>query len=125
MPKVRCKWAESHELLIPYHDEEWGVPVHDDRLLFEMLNLEGAQAGLSWLTILKKRDNYRKAFNRLRCQSDFKIHARKDQASLLSNDGIVRNRLKIKAVVGNAKAFLAVQRECGSFDDSRSRWRTR
>jgi len=116
MPKVRCKWAESHELLIPYHDEEWGVPVHDDRLLFEMLNLEGAQAGLSWLTILKKRDNYRKAFNDFDARAISKYTPAKT-TSLLSNDGIVRNRLKIKAVVGNAKAFLAVQRECGSFDD--------
>jgi DNA-3-methyladenine glycosylase I len=116
MSKVRCKWAESHELLIPYHDKEWGVPVHDDRLLFEMLNLEGAQAGLSWLTILKKRNNYRRAFNDFNARAIEKYTPAK-KASLLRNEGIVRNRLKIKAVVDNAKAFLAVQREFGSFDE--------
>ena len=112
--KVRCAWAESSEFLIPYHDREWGVPVHDDRLLFEMLNLEGAQAGLSWLTILKKRDAYRKAFDHF----DAKIVAKYTPAkktSLIRNAGIVRNRLKINAVVENAQAFLAVQREFGSF----------
>jgi DNA-3-methyladenine glycosylase I len=116
MPKIRCTWAESNELLIPYHDNEWGVPVHDDRLLFEMLNLEGAQAGLSWLTILKKRENYRRAFNDFSATAIEKYTAAK-QASLLRDEGIVRNRLKIKAVVDNAKAFLAVQREWGSFDE--------
>jgi DNA-3-methyladenine glycosylase I len=116
MPNIRCTWAESNELLIPYHDKEWGVPVHDDRLLFEMLNLEGAQAGLSWLTILKKRENYRKAFNDFNARAIEKYTAAK-QASLLRDEGIVRNRLKIKAVVDNAKAFLAVQRERGSFDE--------
>lgn len=112
---VRCKWANSNELLIPYHDEEWGVPVHDDRLLFEMLNLEGAQAGLSWLTILKKRSNYRKAFENFNA-GRIARYGSNQKAELLKNEGIVRNRLKIDAVVENAKAFLAVQREFGSFD---------
>jgi DNA-3-methyladenine glycosylase I len=113
--KVRCTWAQSNDLFIPYHDEEWGVPVHDDRLLFEMLNLEGAQAGLSWLTVLKKRENYRQAFDDFAAEKISGYDAAK-QASLLQNEGIVRNRLKINAVVENARAFLAVQREFGSFD---------
>src|SRR6516164_7401390 len=113
--KVRCKWAESHELFIPYHDNEWGVPVHDDRLLFEMLNLEGAQAGLSWLTILKKRSGYRRAFANFDAKKIARFSPAR-QAKLLKDDGIVRNRLKIRAVVENAKAFLAVQKEFGSFD---------
>jgi DNA-3-methyladenine glycosylase I len=116
MPKVRCKWADSHPLLIAYHDKEWGVPVHDDRLLFEMLNLEGAQAGLSWLTILKKRTGYRKAFDNFNARVIREYTAPK-RASLLKNENIVRNRLKIKAVVDNATAFLEVQREVGSFDE--------
>ena len=116
MSKVRCKWAESDDLLIAYHDTEWGVPVHDDRLLFEMLNLEGAQAGLNWLTILKKRASYRKAFDDFNARAIRKYTAAK-KASLLRNEGIVRNRLKIKAVVDNANAFLEVQREFGSFDE--------
>src|ERR1700724_286597 len=99
MAKIRCKWAESHPLLIGYHDKEWGVPVHDDRLLFEMLNLEGAQAGLSWLTILKKRAGYRKAFDNFNGRAIRKYPAPK-RAPL--NENIVRNRLKIKAVVDNA-----------------------
>jgi DNA-3-methyladenine glycosylase I len=103
-------------LFIPYHDEEWGVPVHDDRRLFEMLNLEGAQAGLSWLTILKKRANYRAAFNRFSPKAIEKYTAAK-KAALLRNPGIVRNRLKIQAVIDNAKAFRAIQREFGSFDE--------
>ena len=111
----RCKWADSHELLADYHDEEWGVPVHDDRLLFEMLNLEGAQAGLSWLTILQKRANYRKAMDRFDAKKIAKYGATK-KAELLRNEGIVRNRLKIDAVVTNAKAFLETKREFGSFD---------
>jgi DNA-3-methyladenine glycosylase I len=115
MKKTRCRWADSHELLADYHDKEWGVPVHDDRLLFEMLNLEGAQAGLSWLTVLKKRASYREAFDDFDAEKIVKYTAAK-QAALMKNDGIVRNRLKIKAVVGNAKAFLEVQRELGSFD---------
>src|SRR3979411_445974 len=115
MDKKRCKWAQSHELFIPYHDKEWGVPVHDDRLLFEMLNLEGAQAGLSWLTILKKRENYRKAFDTFNAEKIANYKPAKKEA-LLQNEGLVRNRLKINAVVENARAFLEVQREFGSFD---------
>src|SRR4249919_3274877 len=111
---VRCHWAKS-DLMIAYHDAEWGVPLHDDRGLFEFLILEGAQAGLSWSTILNKRENYRKAFDRF----DAKKVARYDErklAALLENEGIVRNRLKVNAAVTNAKAFLAVQKEFGSFD---------
>ncbi len=115
MEKVRCQWAQSHELFIPYHDEEWGVPVHDDRHLFEMLNLEGAQAGLSWLTILKKREHYREAFDYFDAEKIAYYDAAKKE-TLLKDEGIVRNRLKINAVVENAKAFLEVQREFGSFD---------
>jgi len=112
--KLRCRWA-TDELSVAYHDEEWGVPVHDDRLLFEFLILEGAQAGLSWITILKKRAAYRKAFSGF----DPRKVARYDDAkvaALLGNEGIVRNRLKIAAAITNAKAFLAVQKEFGSFD---------
>jgi DNA-3-methyladenine glycosylase I len=116
MLKRRCSWANSNELLIPYHDEEWGVPVHDDRVLFEMLNLEGAQAGLSWLTILKKRANYRAAFDHFNAKAIEKYTPAK-KAALLRNPGIVRNRLKIQAVVDNAKAFRAIQSEFGSFDE--------
>ena len=112
---VRCSWARN-ELAIRYHDDEWGVPLHDDRLLFEFLILEGAQAGLSWDTILQKRENYRKAFNHF----DAKRVAGYDQRKvdeLMGNAGIVRNRLKIASAVENAKAFLRVQKEFGSFDD--------
>jgi DNA-3-methyladenine glycosylase I len=110
----RCAWPKT-ELDIAYHDTEWGVPVHDDRLLFEMLILEGAQAGLSWSTILKKRDNYRRAFDDFDARKIAKYDARKVKA-LLADAGIVRNRLKIAATIQNAKAFLAVQNEFGSFD---------
>src|SRR5437870_12464045 len=103
----RCAWARN-ELSIRYHDEEWGVPVHDDRSLFEFLVLEGAQAGLSWDTILQKRDNYRKAFNNFNPQKVAKYDAKK-QKSLLQNPGIIRNKLKIKSATLNAKAYLAVQ----------------
>ena len=113
--KSRCAWANTNELFIPYHDKEWGVPVHNDRLLFEMLNLEGAQAGLSWLTILKKRDNYRKAFSNFDAKKIVK-YTSVQKAKLLKNEGIVRNRLKIDAVVQNAKTFLTVQKEFGSFE---------
>src|SRR6516225_1923501 len=106
--KTRCTWAEGNELLRAYHDDEWGVPVHDDRLLFEMLNLEGAQAGLSWLTILKKRENYRKAFDNFDAREIANYDSAKKEA-LLKDEGIVRNRLKVNAVVENAKAFLEVQ----------------
>ncbi|HUO45053.1 MAG TPA: DNA-3-methyladenine glycosylase I [Burkholderiales bacterium] len=113
--KPRCKWAGPHQLYIEYHDREWGVPLHDDRRLFEMLNLEGAQAGLSWLTILKKRVGYRKAFANFDAAKIAKYTTAK-QAALMKDDGIVRNRLKINAVVENAKAYLKVRREFGSFD---------
>ena len=110
----RCAWARD-ELSIVYHDTEWGVPLHDDRALFELLILEGAQAGLSWITILKKRDAYRAAFNRFDPHKVARYDERK-VAALLTNPGIVRNRLKIRAAVQNAQAFLAVQKEFGSFD---------
>ena len=110
----RCHWAQS-EPLISYHDEEWGNPLHDDRAIFELLILEGAQAGLSWETILKKRENYRAAFDRFDPELVARYDARKEQ-ELLANPGIVRNRLKIKAAISNARAFLAVQKEFGSFD---------
>ncbi|HYL80396.1 MAG TPA: DNA-3-methyladenine glycosylase I [Candidatus Acidoferrum sp.] len=110
----RCEWAKS-ELSIEYHDTEWGVPLHDDRGLFEFLILEGAQAGLSWETILKKRTNYRKAFDNFEARSVARYEERKVSA-LLSDPGIVRNRLKIAAAIANARGFLAVQREFGTFD---------
>lgn len=112
--KPRCAWATSDDLLRQYHDQEWGVPVYDDRLLFEMLNLEGAQAGLSWLTILKRRASYRQAFDNFDAAKIARYTA-DQQAALLTNAGIIRNRLKIAAVIANAKAFLTVQREFGSF----------
>jgi DNA-3-methyladenine glycosylase I len=110
----RCAWAKEG-LYIAYHDQEWGVPVHDDRLLFEFLILEGAQAGLSWITILKKRENYRRAFHNFDARKIARYDSRKIQ-KLLGDPGIVRNRLKIESAVRNAKAFLAVQKEFGSFD---------
>ena len=110
----RCPWAEA-ELQHHYHDTEWGVPSHDDRHLFEMLILEGAQAGLSWSTILKKRENYRAAYHGFDAARIARYTA-KDQARLLANAGIVRNRLKVAASVLNARAFLAVQAEFGGFD---------
>ncbi len=112
----RCAWCGSDPLYIAYHDQEWGVPVHDDRRLFEMLILEGAQAGLSWLTILKKRDNYRQAFDHFNPN----IIARYDDEDiqrLIQNAGIVRNRLKIEAAVRNARGFLQIQEEWPSFAD--------
>lgn len=112
--KTRCPWPVD-ELYINYHDTEWGVPVHDDRMLFEFLILEGAQAGLSWHTILKKRENYRKAFDHFDPQKVARYNEAR-LARLLADPGIVRNRLKIAAAVRNAKAFLAVQEEFGSFD---------
>ena len=111
----RCPWAKGDQY-IDYHDKEWGVPVHDDRLLFEFLILEEAQAGLSWITILKKRDNYRVAFDQFDPEIVAKYGKRKQQ-SLLANAGIVRNRLKIDSAIQNAKAFLAVQEEYGTFDE--------
>ena len=110
----RCPWATA-EPNITYHDEEWGAPVHDDQRLFEFLTLEGAQAGLSWTTILKKRENYRKAFDGFRPQKIARYGAR-DVKRLLADAGIVRNRLKIAATIQNAKAFLAVRKEFGTFD---------
>ena len=110
----RCPWA-TDGLYVAYHDEEWGVPRHDDRHLFEMLILEGAQAGLSWSTILKKRQNYRAAFDNFDATKVAKYNAKK-AAQLLSNPGIVRNRLKVAASIQNAKAFLATREEFGSFD---------
>src|SRR5207244_10540032 len=110
----RCTWAAT-EPNITYHDQEWGVPVHDDRLLFEFLILEGAQAGLSWSTILKKRENYRKAFHGFRPEKIARYGAR-DIQRLLGDAGIVRNRLKIAATIENAKMFLAVRREVATFD---------
>jgi DNA-3-methyladenine glycosylase I len=111
---TRCPWATT-ELYFAYHDLEWGVPVHDDRRLFEFLVLEGAQAGLSWSTILNKRDNYRRAFDRFEVGKVARYDSRKLK-KLLADEGIVRNRLKIKSAVQNARAFLDVQKEFGSFD---------
>jgi DNA-3-methyladenine glycosylase I len=114
MRMPRCTWATT-EPNISYHDEEWGVPVHDDRKLFEFLILEGAQAGLSWTTILNKRKNYRKAFDGFRAEKIAR-YAPRDVKRLLADSGIVRNRLKIAAAIQNAKAFLSVRKEFGSFD---------
>jgi DNA-3-methyladenine glycosylase I len=111
----RCEWAGTDPLYVAYHDDEWGVPVHDDQKLFEFLILEGAQAGLSWSTILKKRDNYRQAFDAF----DPRIVAAYDEhkfAALLADAGIVRNRLKIAAAISNAQSFVKIQDEFGSFD---------
>src|SRR2546422_3189219 len=111
---TRCAWAKK-ELYFDYHDKEWCVPVHDDRLLFEFLILEGAQAGLSWSTILNKRQNYRRAFDNFDARKVAKYDSRKIK-KLLADQGIVRNRLKIAAAIQNAKAFLSVQEEFGRFD---------
>ena len=114
-PLVRCAWCGADPLYQAYHDTEWGVPLHDDRALFELLTLEGAQAGLSWITVLKKRQNYRAAF----AGFDPALVAQfgdTETAALLANPGIVRNRLKIASTIGNARAFLAIQAEFGSFD---------
>jgi DNA-3-methyladenine glycosylase I len=129
----RCRWA-SNDWNIPYHDREWGVPVHDDRVLFEFLLLEGAQAGLSWDTILKKREHYREAFDNFEVSRVARYDAKKVR-SLLADAGIVRNRLKISAAIDNARAFLEVQEEFGSFDKyiwqfvggkpKRNRWKMR
>jgi len=113
--KERCAWAESNPLMIKYHDVEWGTPVHDDRKLFEFLILEGAQAGLSWSIVLKKRKNYRKAFDNFDAKKIAK-YTKKDIKRLLADSGIIRNRLKITATINNAKKFLDVQKEFGSFD---------
>ena len=133
--KRRCGWAPPDDAIYTaYHDKEWGVPLHDERLLFEFLILEGAQAGLSWSTILHKRDNYRRAFHRFDPKKVAR-YTRKDVARLLKDAGIVRNRLKIESAISNAQAYLAVQKEFGSFDEYiwsfvggkplLNRWRTR
>jgi DNA-3-methyladenine glycosylase I len=115
MNEVRCDWVTSDEMYINYHDTEWGVPVHDDRKLFEMLSLEGAQAGLSWITILKRRESYREAFDYFNPEQI--IHYNDEKITgLLQNAGIIRNKSKINSVITNAKAFLQIQEEYGSFD---------
>lgn len=113
--KIRCPWADNSKLLRDYHDEEWGVPVHDDRLLFEFLILEGAQAGLSWNLILQKRDNYRKAFDNFQVDK-VAVYNEKKIEELRDNPGIIRNRLKIRAAVTNALVVQDIQKEYGSFD---------
>ena len=130
---VRCTWCGEDPLYIQYHDQEWGVPVRDDRRLFEFLLLEGAQAGLNWITVLRKRENYRQAFADFDPQKIARFSVKKQQA-LLQNPGIIRNKLKVRSAVTNAQAFLEVQRQEGSFaeyiwsyvDDSPiiNRWRT-
>ena len=115
LSKKRCTWSDSSEIYQAYHDEEWGVPLHDERALFEFLTLEGAQAGLSWITILKKRESYREAFDNFEVERVARYDERKIE-SLLQNSGIVRNRLKVHSTVLNAQKFLAVQEEFGSFD---------
>jgi len=129
----RCAWAGGDALYVEYHDREWGVPVHDDRRLFEFIVLEGAQAGLSWITILRKRENYRRAFSDFDPEKVSRFN-RRSVERLMRDEGIVRNRLKIEAAIANARAFLEVQAEHGSFDrfmwdfvDGRpivNRWRT-
>lgn len=111
---TRCDWAKN-DLAIEYHDAEWGVPTRDDRILFEFLILEGAQAGLSWDTILRKRENYRKAFDRFDYEK-IALYDEQKKAELLENEGIIRNRLKINSAIQNANAFLEIQKEFGSFD---------
>jgi DNA-3-methyladenine glycosylase I len=113
---ARCKWASTEPLFFDYHDREWGTPVHDDHMLFEMLNLEGAQAGLSWLTILRKRECYRAAFENFE-PAKIARYGEREKARLLADAGIVRNRAKVDAVIANAKAFLDVERHAGSFDE--------
>ena len=116
MNKNRCKWVSDDEVYIQYHDQEWGIPTHDDRELFEMLVLESFQAGLSWITILKKRKNFKKAFDdfdveKVACYDDFKVE------ELLSNEGIIRHKGKITSAINNAKVFIEIQKEFGSFDE--------
>src|ERR1700678_3044330 len=114
--ETRCPWSLGDPLMKEYHDKEWGRPVHDDRVLFEFLMLEGAQAGLSWLTILKRREGYRKAFADFDPGKGARFNERKIE-SLMAHPGIIRNRLKVRSAVSNAVAFLAIQEEVGSFDD--------
>jgi DNA-3-methyladenine glycosylase I len=111
----RCHWSGEDPAMVRYHDEEWGVPVHDERRLFEFLTLEGAQAGLSWSTVLRKRDAYREAFAGFEPARVARMTA-KDRARLLKNEGLIRNRAKIESTVKNAQAFLEIQKEFGSFD---------
>lgn len=111
----RCAWAESNELMREYHDTQWAIPVHDDRVLFEMLCLEGAQAGLSWQTILNRRESYRAAFDTFDA-AKIATYSDSKRAELLQNEGIIRNRLKVNAFIENAKATLAVQQKYGSLD---------
>ena len=113
--RERCSWADSHPLYSAYHDEEWGVPLHDDTKLFEFLALNGAQAGLSWITILKKRRNYRRAFDNFDA-AKIAEYGPKEVERLLSTDGIIRNRMKIESAISNARAFLGAQKEFGTFD---------
>lgn len=113
--RKRCSWAGDDPLMIAYHDEEWGVPVHDDRLLFEFLVLEGAQAGLSWATILKKRENYRAAFDNFEA-AKIALYGEHKVQELLKDSGIIRNALKVRSAVTNARALLRVRAEFGSFD---------
>lgn len=113
--RIRCEWCLGHELYVAYHDKEWGVPEHDDQKLFEKLILDGAQAGLSWLTILKKREGYRRTFDGFDAEKIARYPARKIE-SLLADPGIVRNRLKVQAAVLNASAYLKLREELGSFD---------
>lgn len=115
MEPNRCSWSTKDQLYKDYHDNEWGVPLHDDTRLFEMINLEGAQAGLSWYTVLTKRENYRKAFDNWDAKKIAKYTDKKIE-SLMADAGIIRNRLKVNGTVLNAKAFLEVQKEFGSFD---------
>jgi len=113
--KTRCEWCGTEEIYVKYHDEEWGVPVHDDKVHFEFLILEGAQAGLSWITVLRKRDNYRKAFDNFDVNKVSR-YTEKRIEKLLQNPGIIRNKLKVRSAVSNAQAFIEVQKEFGSFD---------
>ena len=112
---IRCAWCGTDPIYIRYHDEEWGVPVHDDRRLFEMLILDGMQAGLSWITVLKKRDEFRKAFDHFDPEKIAQYNKEK-VSQLMDNPGIIRNRLKIQGAVKNAQAFLEIQKEFGTFD---------
>lgn len=114
--KTRCQWCSSDPLYVAYHDDEWGVPVHDDRHLFEMLTLEGAQAGLSWLTILKKRENYRKAFHHFDV-ARIARYTKRDVTRLMNDEGIVRNKLKIESVIRNARGVLALRDEGITLND--------
>lgn len=112
---IRCAWSGTEQIYIDYHDKEWGVPLHDDRRLFEMLILEGMQAGLSWITVLKKREDFRKAFDNFDVKKVSKYTEDKVE-ELMQNEKIIRNRRKITAAIGNAKAFIEIQKEFGSFD---------